>query len=78
MQVFEAFMSGHNTYMTVHGKMYFNAHPLNGENHWSSASCPLESFLKNVRGVNITVSFKRHSVRMKSLHISQSSASVSR
>ena len=78
MQVFEAFMSGHNTYVTVHGKTYFNTHPLNGESHWSSISCPLESFLKNVRGINITVSFKHHSVRMKSLHISQSSVSVSR
>lgn len=78
MQVFETFMSGQNTSVTVHGKRYFNAHPLKGENHWSSVCCPLESFLKNVSGVNITVSFKRHSVRMKSLHISQSSVSVSR
>lgn len=42
MQVFEAFMSGYNTYVTVHGKTYFNARPLNGENHWSFVSSPLE------------------------------------
>lgn len=78
MQVFEASMSEHNTCVTAHGKTYFNAHPLNGENCSSSISCPLESFLKNVRGVNITVSFKRHSVKMKRLHISQCSVSISR
>ena len=64
--------------VTVHGRTCFNAYPLNGQNRWSSVSCPLESFLKNVRGVNRTVSFKRHSVRTKSLPVSQSSISVSR
>ena len=51
--------------MTVHGKTYFNAYPLNGQNRFPSVSCPLESSFKSVRGVNKTVSFKRLALERK-------------
>ena len=37
----------------------------------SSVSCPLETFHRNVRSVNGTISFKRHNVRSKSLAVSR-------
>ena len=41
--------------VTVHGKRYLNAYPLDKQKRKASVSHPLESFLKNVRGVSPAV-----------------------
>ena len=57
--------------MTVHGKTYFSAYPLDERNRQPSVSCPLENFLVNVRGVHLTVSSKSQNVRAESESVSR-------
>ena len=52
--------------MTVHRKTYFNAYLLDGE----SISYPLDSFLVNVRCINLTVSSKSQNIRGESESVS--------
>ena len=57
--------------MTIHGKTYFSAYPLDRRNRQPSVSYPLENFLVNVRGVHLRISSKSQNVRGESESVSR-------
>ena len=64
--------------VTVHGKTYFSAYPLDGRDREPFVNYPLENSLVNVRGVHLTVSSRSQNVRGESVSISPLAVSVSR